>query len=58
MKFYGAGTGYGAAFMAHVVGDSGQVISVDVDEDLTISARSHLAPPISTEYGLAAVMRA
>ena len=56
MKFYEAGTGYDAALMAHVVGDSGQVITVDVDEDLPLGARRHLAPPISTEYGLAAVL--
>ena len=38
----GAGTGYNAALMAHVVGNSGQVVTVDIDEDLTISARKHL----------------
>lgn len=39
----GAGTGYNAALMAHIVGQSGQVISVDIDEDLVEAARKHLA---------------
>ena len=39
----GAGTGYNAALMAHVVGNSGHIVTVDIDEDLTISARKHLS---------------
>jgi protein-L-isoaspartate(D-aspartate) O-methyltransferase len=39
----GAGTGYNAALMRHIVGPSGRVVSVDIDRDLTDMARSHLA---------------
>ena len=39
----GAGTGYNAALMAHIVGKSGQVITVDIDEDIVDDARAHLA---------------
>jgi protein-L-isoaspartate(D-aspartate) O-methyltransferase len=39
----GAGTGYNAALMRHIVGPSGLVISIDIDRDLTDLARSHLA---------------
>ncbi len=39
----GAGTGYNAALMAHIVGETGQVIAVEIDEDLTQAARTHLA---------------
>jgi protein-L-isoaspartate(D-aspartate) O-methyltransferase len=39
----GAGTGYNAALMAHIVGDSGQVVTIDIDEDLVESTRDHLA---------------
>jgi protein-L-isoaspartate(D-aspartate) O-methyltransferase len=39
----GAGTGYNAALMRHIVGPSGQVVSVDIDSDLTDTARAHLA---------------
>ncbi len=38
----GAGTGYNAALMGHLVGDSGLVVTVDIDEDLVESAREHL----------------
>ena len=38
----GAGTGYNAALMAHVVGGGGRVITVDIDEDLVEKARHHL----------------
>src|SRR5438445_2890424 len=38
----GAGTGYNAALMAHIVGDTGQVVTVDLDDDLVVSAREHL----------------
>ena len=39
----GAGTGYNAALMAHVVGTSGQVVTIDIDEDIVENARAHLA---------------
>jgi protein-L-isoaspartate(D-aspartate) O-methyltransferase len=39
----GAGTGYNAALMRYIVGPQGQVVSVDIDSDLTDQARSHLA---------------
>ncbi len=38
----GAGTGYNAALMAHLVGQAGQVVALDIDEDLVASARAHL----------------
>ena len=38
----GAGTGYNAGLMARVVGDSGQVTTLDIDEDLAESARDRL----------------
>ncbi|WNZ25433.1 methyltransferase domain-containing protein [Leptolyngbya sp. NK1-12] len=39
----GAGTGYNAALMAHIVGETGQVISIDIDEDIVEAAHQHLA---------------
>ncbi len=39
----GAGTGYNAALMAHIVADTGQVVAVDIDDDIVASAREHLA---------------
>jgi protein-L-isoaspartate(D-aspartate) O-methyltransferase len=39
----GAGTGYNAALLAHLVGDSGHVTTLDVDDDLVAGARAHLA---------------
>jgi protein-L-isoaspartate(D-aspartate) O-methyltransferase len=39
----GAGSGYNAALIAHIVGEASQVISVDIDDDLVHSARTHLA---------------
>ncbi len=39
----GAGTGYNAALMAHIVGDSGLVVTIDIDEDIVEGARAHLA---------------
>jgi len=39
----GAGTGYNAALLAHLVGSEGHVVSLDFDEDLCESARAHLA---------------
>ena len=38
----GAGTGYNAALIASLVGESGRVVSVDIDETLVATARAHL----------------
>jgi protein-L-isoaspartate(D-aspartate) O-methyltransferase len=38
----GAGTGHTAALIAHIVGESGQVITMDIESDLVSSAREHL----------------
>ncbi|MGD0602288.1 MAG: methyltransferase domain-containing protein [Streptosporangiaceae bacterium] len=39
----GAGTGYNAALMKHIVGPAGAVVSVDIDADVAGQARDHLA---------------
>jgi protein-L-isoaspartate(D-aspartate) O-methyltransferase len=39
----GVGTGYNAALLGKMVGDTGQVISIDIDEDLVEQARHHLS---------------
>jgi protein-L-isoaspartate(D-aspartate) O-methyltransferase len=39
----GAGSGYNAALLAHLVGETGKVVSLDIDEDLVADARDHLA---------------
>jgi len=39
----GAGTGYNAAVMAHLVGESGAVTTLDIDQDLVDGARRHLS---------------
>jgi protein-L-isoaspartate(D-aspartate) O-methyltransferase len=39
----GTGTGYNAALLAHVVGDAGAVVTVDIDEGLSAAARARLA---------------
>jgi protein-L-isoaspartate(D-aspartate) O-methyltransferase len=39
----GTGPGYNAALMAQIVGETGQVITVEIDEDLAQAARQHLA---------------
>ena len=39
----GAGTGYNAALISHIVGPSGTVVSIDIDADLVKAAREHLA---------------
>ena len=39
----GAGTGYNAALLAHLVGEAGEVVTLDVDDDIVESARAHLA---------------
>jgi len=44
----GAGTGYNAALLAHLVGESGRVVTLDIDEDLVLSARARL---LSAGYG-------
>jgi len=38
----GAGTGYNAALMAHLVGDTGHVVTIDIDDDIVADARDHL----------------
>jgi len=38
----GAGTGYNAALMAHMVGKTGHVVTVDIDKDLCEMARMNL----------------
>lgn len=40
----GCALGYYSALIAHCVGPSGQVVAVEVDEDLAASARTRLAP--------------
>ena len=44
----GAGTGYNAALLGRLVGPSGQVVTVDIDEDIVAAARAHLAAAGST----------
>jgi protein-L-isoaspartate(D-aspartate) O-methyltransferase len=39
----GAGTGYNAALISHIVGPSGQLTSVDIDPEVVEEARAHLA---------------
>ena len=39
----GAGTGYNAALIAHIVGETGLVVTIDIDEDIVDGARTHLA---------------
>jgi protein-L-isoaspartate(D-aspartate) O-methyltransferase len=39
----GAGTGYNAALMQHMIGPQGTVVSVDIDSELVQAARGHLA---------------
>jgi len=38
----GAGTGYNAALLRHLVGSRGSVVSVDIDPDIVAAARAHL----------------
>jgi protein-L-isoaspartate(D-aspartate) O-methyltransferase len=38
----GVGTGYNAALLGKMVGDTGQVISIDIDENLVTRAAQHL----------------
>ena len=39
----GAATGYNAALIASVVGESGHVVTIDLEDDLVQQARAHLA---------------
>jgi protein-L-isoaspartate(D-aspartate) O-methyltransferase len=39
----GAGTGYNAGLLGHLVGPFGHVTTIDVDDDLVANARSHVA---------------
>ncbi len=39
----GAGTGYNAAILAHVVGESGKVITADIDQDIVDEAAGNLS---------------
>jgi protein-L-isoaspartate(D-aspartate) O-methyltransferase len=39
----GAGTGYNAALMAQIVGETGDVTALDIDQDIVEAARAHLA---------------
>jgi protein-L-isoaspartate(D-aspartate) O-methyltransferase len=39
----GAGTGYNAALIRHIVGPGGLVVSIDIDQDIVEAAREHLA---------------
>jgi protein-L-isoaspartate(D-aspartate) O-methyltransferase len=50
----GAGTGYNAALLAHLVGDEGRVTSVEIDADTAVAARRALvtgAVPVRVEVG-------
>lgn len=38
----GAGTGYNAALLAHLVGPNGRVVTIDIDPDITADAQAHL----------------
>ena len=50
----GAGTGYNAALLAHIVGATGAVTSIDYDEDIVADARQHLE---ESGYGRVLVVR-
>jgi protein-L-isoaspartate(D-aspartate) O-methyltransferase len=39
----GAGTGYNAALLAHLAGETGRVTTVDLDPEIVAAARQHLA---------------
>ena len=39
----GAGTGYNAALLAHLTGEGGEVVTLDIDDDIVDGARAHLA---------------
>ena len=48
----GAGTGYNAALMGHIVGPTGHVVTVDIDADLVEGARAHLAAAGFADVGV------
>src|ERR1700760_308994 len=50
----GAGTGYNAALMKYLVGPSGSVITVDLDQDVAREAAAHLAAAGYPEVTVAA----
>jgi protein-L-isoaspartate(D-aspartate) O-methyltransferase len=39
----GSGTGYNAAILAHIIGDNGRVITVDIDQDIVDEAAGNLS---------------
>ena len=39
----GVGTGYNAAILAHVVGEKGSVVTMDIDQDIVDEAAGHLS---------------
>ncbi|MEQ3553111.1 methyltransferase domain-containing protein [Pseudonocardia nematodicida] len=49
----GAGSGWNAGLLAHLVGPAGAVTTVDIDEDLVEGARANLA--VAGAHGVAAV---
>jgi protein-L-isoaspartate(D-aspartate) O-methyltransferase len=50
----GAGTGYNAALLARLVGDTGAVTSIDLDDAMVAEAREHLALAGVTDVRVAA----
>ncbi len=40
----GSGTGYGAALASYIVGPSGRVLTIEIDESLSVRAHANLAP--------------
>jgi protein-L-isoaspartate(D-aspartate) O-methyltransferase len=50
----GAGTGYNAALLAYLVGETGRVVTLDIDEDLVLGARAHL---LEAGYGEVTVVQ-
>jgi protein-L-isoaspartate(D-aspartate) O-methyltransferase len=48
----GAGTGYNAALIAHIVGAQGSVVAVDIDADVLHNAAEHLAAAGVTDVRL------
>jgi protein-L-isoaspartate(D-aspartate) O-methyltransferase len=48
----GAGTGYNAALLSRLVGPTGSVTTVDIDDDIVAAARAHLAAAGVTDVRL------
>lgn len=46
----GAGTGYNAALMARIVGASGQIVTIDIDNEIVQNARANLRAAGSEEH--------